>query len=114
MRRFLGVLAVVVILTGGCFAHEPGADDPSVQPPQRTGEIVRIDACDMVGRRAMRRAVGEPVRVVGRELDPPTLPTETCLWGREFGVALVDVQITPGPVARDTFEAAFGPAAGYG
>jgi hypothetical protein len=68
--------------------------------------------CDLVGRRQLSRAIDEPVRVVGRELQPPTLPTETCQWGREFAVGLVEVQLTPGPVALDTFEAAFGASAG--
>jgi hypothetical protein len=113
MRRFLGALGALVLMTvPGCSGDGSAEVDPSAQPPERAGEVVRVDACELVDRRAMRRALGEPVRVVGRELDPPTLPTESCLWGREFGVALVEVQVTPGPVAQDTFEAAFGPAAG--
>ncbi|HEX2175844.1 MAG TPA: hypothetical protein VHG70_08025 [Nocardioidaceae bacterium] len=112
MRHVCGVVGALVLLAGGCSGGDSAAGDPAGEPPPRTGEVVRVDACKLVARRALRRAVGEPVRVVGRELDPPTLPTESCLWGREFGVALVEVQVTPGPVAADTFEAAFGPAAG--
>lgn len=113
MRRFRGVLGTLVLLACvGCSGDEPRGGDASAEPPARTAEVVPVDACELVGRRVLRRALGEPVRVVGRELDPPTLPTQSCLWGREFGVALVEVQVTPGPVAQDTFEAAFGPAAG--
>jgi hypothetical protein len=113
VRRFVGVLAALVVMSGsGCSGDVSDDADPSAQVPERAGEVVPIDACGVVGRKAVRRAVGEPVRVVGRELEPPTLPTESCLWGQEFGVALVEVQVTPGPVAQDTFEAAFGPAGG--
>jgi hypothetical protein len=119
MRRFRGLRGLalapvlpVLLTLAACSGDEPAAEPASAQPPTRAGEVVRVDACRLVGRPAMRRAVGEPLRVVGRELDPPTLPTETCLWGREFGVAQVEVQVTPGPVAKQTFEAAFGPAAG--
>ena len=119
MLRFRGprgsrgpALAGLLLVLTACSGDEPSADPASAPVPTRAGEVVRIDACGLVPREAMRRALGEPVRVVGRELDPPTLPTETCLWGHEFGVALVEVQVTPGPVARQTFEAAFGPAAG--
>src|SRR3990170_4434964 len=109
MRRFVGVLAALVVMSApGCSGDDSGDANPSARLPERTGEAVEIDACGVIGRRAMRRAIDEPVRVVGRELDPPTLPTESCLWGREFGVALVEVQVTPGPVAQETFEAAFG------
>lgn len=96
----------------GCTGDGGPADGAAAEPPERSGPVERIDACDLVPRRAVRAALDQPVRVVGRELEPPTLPTETCLWGREFGVAQVEVQVTPGPVAEDTFEAAFGPAAG--
>ncbi len=111
-RTCLLLLALVSLTVTGCSGGDETGGTSAEQPPTRAGEVVPVDACDLVDRRAMRRALGEAVRVVGRELDPPTLPTETCLWGREFGVALVEVQVTPGPVAQDTFEAAFGPAAG--
>lgn len=113
MRRSPGPALALLLLTGSaCFADDPVAGDSSAGPPARTGEVGGVDACDLVGRAAMRRALGERVRVVGRKLDAPALPTQSCLWGREFGVALVEVQVTPGPVAKDTFHAAFGPAAG--
>jgi hypothetical protein len=120
MHRRRGLVAVTVLLTlpvllaaAACSGGGPGrGDDRAAPPPARTGEVVPVDACGLVGPKAMRRALGEPVRVVGRELEAPTLPTESCLWGREFAVPLVEVQVTPGPVAEDTFEAAFGPPAG--
>ncbi|MDQ4008589.1 MAG: hypothetical protein M3211_10885, partial [Actinomycetota bacterium] len=119
MRRFRGLRGLglapvlpVLLSLAACSGDEPVTEPASAQPPTRAGELVRVDACRLVDRPTMRRAVGEPLRVVGRELDPPTLPTETCLWGQEFGVAQVEVQVTPGPVAEQTFEAAFGPAAG--
>lgn len=113
MRRCLRVALGFVLLAGSaCSGDEPAPDDEAAQPPTRTGEVVRIDACEVVTRRQMRRALDEPVRVVGRELDPPTLPTQTCLWGREFAVAEMEVQLTPGPVAEETFRAAFGAPAG--
>ena len=113
MRRSRGlVLALMWITLTACTGDGSGVEQSAAAPPQRTGEVVRVDACDLVGPRQLSRTLGEPVRVVGRELDPPTLPTETCQWGREFAVALVEVQLTPGPVALETFEAAFGAAAG--
>jgi hypothetical protein len=105
--------AALLLAASACSGDGSEADAPRAAPsPTRAGQVVPIDVCDVVSRQAVRRALGEPVRVVGRELDPPTLPTETCLYGREFGVALLEVQVTPGPVAEETFEAAFGPAAG--
>jgi len=101
------VLALVAACSGGT-----DADVPTAPPPSRAGKVVPIDVCDLAGGHAVQHALGEPVHVVGRELDAPTIPTETCLWGREFGVARLEVQVTPGPVAKATFEAAFGPAAG--
>jgi hypothetical protein len=113
MRRPLAAaLAALTLGAAGCSGGGAPDDAPEPEPVRRAGEVVPVDACDVTGGRAMRRALGEQVRVVGRQLDPPTLPTESCLWGREFGVPLVEVQLTPGPVARDTFEAAFGEAAG--
>jgi hypothetical protein len=113
MRRSRGlVLALVWLSLVACTGDGSGAQQSPAAPPERTGEVVRVDVCDLVGRRPLSRAVGEPVRVVGRELGPPTLPTETCLWGREFAVGLVEVRLTPGPVALETFEAAFGAPAG--
>jgi hypothetical protein len=106
------LLALLLLASPACSGSAPPSGDRPDPAPARTGDVVEVDACDVPGRGAMRRALGEPVRVVGRELDPPALPTETCLWGREFGVALVEVQVTPGPVAEDVFEAAYGPAAG--
>jgi hypothetical protein len=113
MRRSRGlVLALVCLSLAACTGDGSGAEQSAAAPPQRTGEVVPVDVCDLVGRRQLSRAIDEPVRVVGRELEPPTLPTETCQWGREFAVGLVDVQLTPGPVALATFEAAFGAPAG--
>ena len=112
-RSHVLVAACLLALVTACSGDGSGADVPAAQPPpSRAGDVVPIDVCDLVGTPAMQRALGEPVHVVGRELDAPTLPTETCLWGREFAVARLEVQVTPGPVAEDTFEAAFGPAAG--
>jgi len=111
--RLVGPLVCVLALGTACSdGGSDHAEAESQAAPTRAGEVVPIDVCDLVGRRAMRRALGEPVRVVGRELEAPTLPTETCLWGREFAVARLELQVTPGPVAEETFEAAFGPAAG--
>jgi hypothetical protein len=114
MRRLHGLVpACLLVLVTGCSGGGSDAKLPEAEPaPSRAGEVTPIDVCDLVGRQAMGRALGERVRVVGRELDPPTLPTETCLWGDEFAVPRLEVQVTPGPVAEDTFEAAFGPAAG--
>jgi hypothetical protein len=113
MRRSRGsALALVLLLCSACTGEDTGSDGAPAEPPRRTGAVVRVDACDLVQRREISRALDQPVRVVGRELDPPTLPTETCQWGREFGVALIEMQVTPGPVGADTFVAAFGPAAG--
>jgi hypothetical protein len=109
------VVPLVCVLTLGTACSGSGSDDaaPEAQAaPTRAGEVVPVDVCDLVGRQGMRRALGTPVRVVGRELEAPTLPTQTCLWGREFAVALLELQVTPGPVAQETFEAAFGPTAG--
>jgi hypothetical protein len=112
-RSHLLVVACLLALVTACSGSGSDAGAPAAAPPpSRAGEVVPIDVCDLVGRPAMQRALGEPVHVVGRELDAPTLPTETCLWGREFAVARLEVQVTPGPVAEATFEAAFGPAAG--
>jgi hypothetical protein len=112
-RSHLCLVACLLGFVTACSGGGSDADTPETKPlPSRAGEAVPIDVCDLVGRPAMQRALHEPVRVVGRELDAPTLPTETCLWGREFAVARLELQVTPGPVAEDTFEAAFGPAAG--
>lgn len=113
MARFGGLLLTLVLLTvPACSGGGSAPEGPAAQPPVRTGETVAVDSCELAPRRVVRRAVGQPVRVVGRELDPPTLPTQSCLWGVEFGIPLVEVQVTPGPVAVETFDAAFGPAAG--
>lgn len=110
-RAWGGTLVLVLLMSPACTDTEPTADG-AAQAPTRTGEVVPVDACELVTRRAMRRALSEQVRIVGRQLEAPTLPTESCMWGREFGVALVELQVTPGPVADDTFRAAFGPPAG--
>ena len=112
-RSPVPVAACLLVLLTACSGGGSEADAPQAEPPpSRAREVTPIDLCDLVGRRLMQRSLGEPVHVVGRELDAPTLPTETCLWGREFAVARLEVQVTPGPVAEETFEAAFGPAAG--
>jgi hypothetical protein len=82
MRRLHGLVpACLLVLVTGCSGGGSDAKLPEAEPaPSRAGEVTPIDVCDLVGRQAMGRALGERVRVVGRELDPPTLPTETCLW----------------------------------
>jgi hypothetical protein len=112
MVRLGGLLVALALAASGCFGGGSERRQPAAEPPVRTGEAVPVDSCDLVPRQVMRDALRQPVRVVGRELDPPTLPTQSCLWGVEFGVPLVEVQVTPGPVARETFDAAFGPSAG--
>jgi hypothetical protein len=113
MARFGGLLlAVALLAVPACSGGGSAPERPAAAPPVRAGEAVPVDSRALVSRRVVRRAVGQPVRIVGRELDPPTLPTQSCLWGVEFGVPLVELQVTPGPVARQVFDAAFGPAAG--
>ncbi|MPZ60420.1 MAG: hypothetical protein GEU93_03800 [Propionibacteriales bacterium] len=109
--RTLALCAVLVFGVGACTADD-GGGSTEPEPSDRPGRVTEIQACDLIGPAGMRKALGRPVRIVGRELGAPTLPTESCLWGNEFGVALVEVQVTPGPVAEETFEKAFGELAG--
>jgi len=113
-RALLAVLASACLLAGGCSgdAEPNGPSGAATTVPERTGEPVAVDACGLVSRAAVHDAIGARLRVVGRRLEAPTLPTETCLWGREFSVPVFELRVTPGPVAEDTFEKAFGPGAG--
>lgn len=107
-----GAVCLALVLSGCSGDAADSAPDPSTTLPERTGPAVTVDACTLVGKRDVEQATGRDLRVVGRRVEDPTLPTETCLWGSEFSVGVLEVRVTPGPVAENTFEAAFGSTAG--
>jgi hypothetical protein len=116
MSRLVTVAAVLAVVVSGCTAGTDtgarGSSGASTATPSRTAPAEPADACTLVSERAVDRATGRDLRVVGRAVEAPTLPTESCWWGREFSVPVLELRVTPGPVAEDTFEKAFGPAAG--
>lgn len=112
MSRLSAVLAASALLVVGCSGDAADSSGAPTSVPERSGRAEAIDACELAGKRQVERALQRTLRVVGRRAEAPTLPTETCLWGSEFSVPVLEVQVTPGPVAADTFEAAFGPDAG--
>lgn len=107
--------ALVGLLLVSALASCSGDDatgDGADPPPTRTGPATPVDTCTLVSRGQVSAALGRDVEVTGRRLEAPTLPTESCLWGTEFSVAVLEVQVTPGPVAGETFDQAFGAGAG--
>lgn len=104
---------VALTLTAGCTGDPTdSAAEASTTLPERAGPAVPVDPCGLAPKAVVGKAMGEDLRVVGRRVEAPTLPTESCLWGTEFSVARLEVRVTPGPVAKDTFVRALGPGAG--
>ncbi|MPZ95711.1 MAG: hypothetical protein GEU96_12570 [Propionibacteriales bacterium] len=112
MSRSAAALISLLLVSALASCSDDAPGDGAGAPPTRTGPTTPIDTCTLVSRGQVSAALGRDVEVTGRRLEAPTLPTESCLWGTEFSVAVLEVQVTPGPVAGETFDQAFGAGAG--
>ena len=105
------VVAGLLLASPGCTTDN-APQSQTATTPTRTGPQRRVDVFGLVAAKVASRILGRRLVDVGQQLGAPRFATESCLLGTEFAVPVVEVQLTPGPVASETFEAAFGPAAG--
>jgi hypothetical protein len=107
------IMFACLVLLSACGGHpRPPLSGKGDLPPKLKGDATDVDVCSRLPPNIVSNVLGTRLHTVGKEYGAAQVPTFRCMFGDEFAVPQLTVELAVGPIALNVFEDAYGDDAG--